>query len=158
MWSENTLLMCIYQLLLHLAGIWHKEYMPLYNSTSLFQTYHIILIHKILCFFYWQPCPVVHQAHYQTDRDTTTARLLGVLSLTSVTQGTGWPQVTLVEYVSLVAAGQGVIQHVPVSWCFVAYVLIIDGQRRKGKVCLSSVLIYTVRTGKHPQLSNELET
>ena len=64
---------------------------------------------------YWQPCPVVHQAHYQMDRETTTAPLLGALLLTPVTQGTGWLQVTLVEHVCLVAAGQGVIQHVPVS-------------------------------------------
>ena len=68
-----------------------------------------------LFFLYWQPCPVVHQAPCQMDRDTTPAPLLVVLSLTPVTQGTWGLQVVLVEHVCLVAAGQGVIQHVPVS-------------------------------------------
>ena len=38
-----ALVMCTFQLLLHLPGIWHKEYMPLYNGLLL-QTYHVILI------------------------------------------------------------------------------------------------------------------
>ena len=35
--------MFTFQLLFHLSGIWHKEYMPLYNRLLL-QTYHVILI------------------------------------------------------------------------------------------------------------------
>ena len=58
---------------------------------------------------------MVPRAPCQMDRDATPAPLLGVLSLTPVSQGTGLLQVTLVEHVCLVAAGQGVIQHVPVS-------------------------------------------
>ena len=43
--------MCTFHLLLHLPGIWHKEYMTLYNS-PLLQTYHNILINMCsLCIF-----------------------------------------------------------------------------------------------------------
>ena len=53
--SENAvsdLIMCTFQLLLNLPGIWHKECMPLYNSLFL-QTYHVILI-NIMFFMYFQ--------------------------------------------------------------------------------------------------------
>ena len=46
------------------------------------------------------------------DKDATPAPLLGVLSLTPVTQGTQGLQVVLVEHVSQVVSGQGLIQHV----------------------------------------------
>ena len=48
-------------------------------------------------------------------RDATPAPLLGAESLTPVTQGTWGLQVVLVERVSQVVSGQGVIQHVHVS-------------------------------------------
>jgi len=80
------------------------------------KSYHIILIN----FLYWQDGPVVPQAPCQMDRDATPAQLLGAESPTPVTQGTWGLQVVLVEHVCLVATGQGVIQHVPVSSRFVA--------------------------------------
>ena len=49
------------------------------------------------------------------DRETTAATLLGAQSPTPVTQGTGWLQVVLLEHVSQIVSGQGVIQHVHVS-------------------------------------------
>ena len=64
---------------------------------------------------------MVPQAPYQMDREATPIPLLGAESLTPVTQGTGGLQVVLVELVSQMACGQGVIQHVHVS-CFVSVV------------------------------------
>ena len=48
--------MCTFQLLLHLPGIWHKEYMTLYNSLLL-QTYHVILIQHM--FFMHAACHII---------------------------------------------------------------------------------------------------
>ena len=77
---------------------------------------------------------VEHQAICQIGREATLAPLLGAQSLTPVTQGTGCLQVTLVEHVCLVAAGQEIIQHVPVSSRIVAYILIIlTGNAEKTK-------------------------
>ena len=64
---------------------------------------------------------VVSQTPYQMVREGTPAPLLGAQSLTPVTQGTGGLQAVLVELVSRVASGQGIIQHVPVSSHFCAY-------------------------------------
>ena len=58
---------------------------------------------------------MVPQGPCQMDRDTTPAPRLGALSHTPVTQGTGGLQVVLVEHVSQMANGQGVIQLVHVS-------------------------------------------
>ena len=71
--------------------------------------------HTVLCFLIICQGPVVPQGSCQMDRDTTPAPLLGAESLTPVTQGTGWLQVALVEHVSQMAYGQGVIQLVHVS-------------------------------------------
>ena len=46
--------MCTFHLLFHLPGIWHKEYMTLYNSLLL-QTYHVILIN--ICSLYTSSMP-----------------------------------------------------------------------------------------------------
>ena len=62
----------------------------------------------------WQGS-VAPQVPCLMDRETTAATLLGAESLTPVTQGTGWLQVVLVEHVSQMVSGQGVIQHVLVS-------------------------------------------
>ena len=59
--------------------------------------------------------PVAPQVPCLMDREATAAPLLGAESLTPVTQGTGWLQVVLVEHVSQMVSGQGVIQHVLVS-------------------------------------------
>jgi len=69
----------------------------------------------VSCFVINCQGPVVHQAPYQMDWDATPAPLLGVLSLTPVTQGIWGLQAVLVEHVSQVACGQGLIQHVQVS-------------------------------------------
>ena len=58
---------------------------------------------------------MVPRAPCQMDKDATPAPLLGVLSLTPVTQGTQGLQVVLVERVSQVVSGQGLIQLVHVS-------------------------------------------
>ena len=62
----------------------------------------------------WQGS-VAPQVPCLMDKETTAATLLGAQSLTPVTQGTGWLQVVLVEHVSQMVSGQGVIQHVLVS-------------------------------------------
>ena len=69
----------------------------------------------VSCFFINCQGPVVPHAPCQKDRDATPELLLGAESLTPVTQGTGWLQVVLVEHVSQMANGQGVIQLVHVS-------------------------------------------
>ena len=66
---------------------------------------------------------MVPRAPCQMDKDATPAPLLGVLSLTPVTQGTQGLQVVLVEHVSQVVSGQGLIQLVHVS---PYYVIIIS--------------------------------
>ena len=58
---------------------------------------------------------MVPHAPCQMDRDATPTPLLGTLSLTPVTQGTGGLQVVLEEHVSQMACGQGLIQLVHVS-------------------------------------------
>ena len=63
---------------------------------------------------------MVPQVPYQMDREGTPAPLLGAQSLTPVTQSTGGLQAVLVEHVSQMACGQGVIQHVHVSSCHFA--------------------------------------
>ena len=68
----------------------------------------------VLFFINWQWTVVPH-APCQMDRDATPAPLLGAESLTPVTQGTGGLQVVLVERVSQMVSGQGVIQLVHVS-------------------------------------------
>ena len=69
---------------------------------------------------------MVSRAPCQMDRDTTPALLLGAESLTPVTQGTGGLQVVLVEYVSQMASGLGLIQRVHVSPHYVIiYILYI---------------------------------
>ena len=62
------------------------------------------------------------QAPYQMGREATPAPLQGAESLTPVTQGTGWLEVVLVEHVSQVACGQGVIQHVHVRILYNIYI------------------------------------
>ena len=59
--------------------------------------------------------PVVPQIPCQMDKEATPVPLLGAESHTPVTQGTWWLLVVLVERVSQMANGQGVIQHVHVS-------------------------------------------
>ena len=70
---------------------------------------------NIHVFFLYYQGPVVLQDTYQMVGEGTPAPLLGAESLTPVAQGTGGLQVVLVEHVSQMACGQGVIQHVPVS-------------------------------------------
>ena len=67
------------------------------------------------CFFINYQGPVVSHAPCQMEREATPALLLAVRSLTPVTQGTQGLQVVLVERVSQMANGQGVIQNVHVS-------------------------------------------
>ena len=69
----------------------------------------------VSCFFINCQGPVVLHAPCQVEIEATPALLLGVLSLTPVTQGTWGLQVVLVEHVSQMASGQGVIQPVHVS-------------------------------------------
>ena len=71
--------------------------------------------HTVSCFLINCQGPVVPQATCQMDRDATPAPLLGAESLTPVTQGMKRLQVVLVERVSQMACGQGVIQLVHVS-------------------------------------------
>ena len=70
---------------------------------------------NIHVFFLYYQGPVVPQTPSQMDKEGTPAPLLGAESLTPVTQGTGGLQVLLVEHVSQMACGQGVILLVPVS-------------------------------------------
>ena len=66
------------------------------------------------------------------DRDATPAPLLGAESLTPVTQGTWELRVVLVEHVSQMAGGQGLIQRVHVSpHCVIMYPLHTDYKHAK---------------------------
>ena len=60
--------------------------------------------------------PVETQDLCQMDGEATPLPLLGVESLTPVTQGTEWLQVVLVERVSQMVSGQGSIQPVHVGY------------------------------------------
>ena len=69
----------------------------------------------MVLFFITYQYTVVPRATCQMDRDTSPAPLLGAQSLTSVTEGTRGLQVVLVERVSQMVSGQGLIQLVHVS-------------------------------------------
>ena len=75
------------------------------------------------------------------EREATPALLLGVLSLTPVTQGTWGRQVVLVDRVSQMVSGQGVNQHVHVSPHYViSYPLHTDYKHARE---LLVILVYT---------------
>ena len=65
---------------------------------------------------------MVSQATYRMDGEATPAPLLGRQSITLVTRGMKCLQVVLIEHVSQITSGQGVIQHVHVSLHIVAVV------------------------------------
>ena len=69
---------------------------------------------------------MVPQGTYQMDRDATPAPLLEAESLTPVTQGIWGLQVVLVEHVSQITSGQGLIQLVHVSPHYVIWYLLYD--------------------------------
>ena len=95
----------------------------------------------VSCFFINCQGPVVPRAPCQMDRDAIPAPLLGTESLTPVTQGTWGLQVVLVERVSQMACGQGVIQRVHVSPHYViSYPLHTDYKHAKE---LLVFLVYT---------------
>ena len=71
--------------------------------------------HTVSCFFINYQWTVVPRAPCQMDGDATPALLLGAESLTPVTQGTWGLQVVLVEHVSQITSGLGLIQLVHVS-------------------------------------------
>ena len=81
------------------------------------QSDFVYCIYQVYCVMLLYQCqgPVVPRAPCQMDRDSTPAPLLRVLSLTPVTQVTGWLQVVLSEYAVQMVSGQGVIQLVHVS-------------------------------------------
>ena len=100
---------------------------------------------RTVSFFFinWQ-WTVVPRAPCQRDRDATPALLLGVLSLTPVTQGTWGRQVVLEEHVNQMANGQGVIQLVHVSPHYViSYHLHTDYNHAK------ELLVFLVYTTIH---------
>ena len=99
--------------------LWNFDYVCMYRShwshISQSDFVNCTPSHTVSCFYINYQWTVVPQGTYQMDRDATPAPLLEAESLTPVTQGTEWLQVVLLEHVSQMACGQGVIQLVHVS-------------------------------------------